>query len=316
MISFRYHIVSIVSVFLALAVGVALGGGPLKGEVDKTLVQQVKTDRQVKADLNAEIASLHSGNDFADSFAKNVAPRLIAGSLTGRPVTLVVLPGAEQSAVTSLTDLIGQAGGSVSGTVQVGDKLLDPANKQLVDELSTQLLDGTTDVSAPSGSGYERMGALLARAIGTDQDAGARVDDASNSIMSGFSTAGLLSVEGDMTKRGSLVMFVSGPGAGDTEEQQAASSIVTAIAKEVDDDTDGVEVAGPIASARGAGLVATVRNDVVAARDVSTVDVLGRAAGQVVAVMALAEQANGKTGHYGAVDAADGPMPGSSTPTD
>ena len=35
-ISFRYHIVSIVSVFLALAVGVALGGGPLKGEVDNT----------------------------------------------------------------------------------------------------------------------------------------------------------------------------------------------------------------------------------------------------------------------------------------
>ena len=40
MISFRYHIVSIVSVFLALAVGIALGGGPLKGEVDNTLVDQ------------------------------------------------------------------------------------------------------------------------------------------------------------------------------------------------------------------------------------------------------------------------------------
>ena len=47
MISFRYHIVSIVSVFLALAVGVALGGGPLKGEVDNTLVSQVQTDRQI-----------------------------------------------------------------------------------------------------------------------------------------------------------------------------------------------------------------------------------------------------------------------------
>ena len=48
-ISFRYHIVSIVSVFLALAVGIALGGGPLKGEVDNTLVDQVKADRQTKA---------------------------------------------------------------------------------------------------------------------------------------------------------------------------------------------------------------------------------------------------------------------------
>ena len=44
MISFRYHIVSIVSVFLALAVGIALGGGPLKGEVDDTLVDQARKD--------------------------------------------------------------------------------------------------------------------------------------------------------------------------------------------------------------------------------------------------------------------------------
>ena len=51
MISFRYHIVTLVSVFLALAVGVALGGGPLKGEVDNTLVEQVKNDREIKAEL-------------------------------------------------------------------------------------------------------------------------------------------------------------------------------------------------------------------------------------------------------------------------
>ena len=30
MIDFRYHLVSLISVFLALAVGIALGAGPLK----------------------------------------------------------------------------------------------------------------------------------------------------------------------------------------------------------------------------------------------------------------------------------------------
>jgi hypothetical protein len=53
-----------------------------------------------------------------------------------------------------------------------------------------------------------------------------------------------------------------------------------------------------------------VRDDVGAARVVSTVDSLGRTAGQVVAVMALAGQAAGQSGQYGAVDAADGAMPG------
>ena len=163
MISFRYHIVSIVSVFLALAVGVALGGGPLKGEVDNTLVEQVEADRRAKADLQAEIASLRSSNQFTDAFATGVAPRLVGG-------------------------------GSVGATVRVGEALVDVGQKQLVDELASQLLEGTPDVAVPEdASGYERLGALLARAVATTEDGGAEVDDASNSIMAGVSTAGLLS---------------------------------------------------------------------------------------------------------------------------
>ena len=63
-------------------------------------------------------------------------------------------------------------------------------------------------------------------------------------------------------------------------------------------------------SAREHGVVRAIRDDVVAARDVSTVDSLGRAAARIVTVMALAGQAQDQTGHFGAVDAADGPMPG------
>ena len=74
MISFRYHIVTLVSVFLALAVGIALGGGPLKGEVDNTLVDQVKADRQTKSQLQADITGLRSGNTFNVVFARTAAP--------------------------------------------------------------------------------------------------------------------------------------------------------------------------------------------------------------------------------------------------
>ncbi len=37
MIDFRYHIVSIVSIFLALAVGIVLGAGPLQNQLGITL---------------------------------------------------------------------------------------------------------------------------------------------------------------------------------------------------------------------------------------------------------------------------------------
>ncbi|HET7387079.1 MAG TPA: copper transporter [Nocardioidaceae bacterium] len=314
MISFRYHIVSIVSVFLALAVGVALGGGPLKGTVDNTLVRQVHHDRTVKKQLQRQINELQGGHAFTDSFAATVAPKLLAHTLSGHVVDMVVLPTASQSDVTSLDQMVSTAGGTVGGTLQVGTGMVDVANKQLVGELGSQLEDGASGVSIPSSaSAYERMGSLIARAIGTDHAGGAAVDSTAQGILAGLSTANLMSAEGDLHRRGDLILFVAGPGSNDKQQQRGRATIVTTLAQAVDADTAGVVVAGPVAAARGDGAVKAVRQSVAAARVVSTVDSLHRTAGQVVTIMALAEQAEGKTGHYGAVDAADGAMPGAAT---
>ena len=317
MINFRYHIVSIVSVFLALAVGVALGGGPLKGQVDNTLVDQVKRDRAAKTALRSQIQALKSGNTFTDQFADTVAPGLIGNSLSGRVVTLVVLPTAQQSDVAALKDLVGVAGGTVGGTLRVGDQLIDAGDKQLVDELGNQLEGRASGVTIPAdASPYERIGALIGRAIGTDYNGGATVDGAATSILAGLSTTSLMSAEGKFDRRGSLVLFVTGPGQGSDESKQGAASIVDTLVEAVDSTNDGAVLAGPIASARAKGEIKAVRDDVTTARDVSTVDSLGRGAGQVVAIMALAGQAAGRTGHYGAVNAADGAMPGAKGATD
>lgn len=317
MINFRYHIVSIVSVFLALAIGVALGGGPLKGEVDNTLVQQVKNDRATKTSLVQQINGLKSGNSFTDEFAKTVAPGLLGNTLQGRAVTMVVLPTAQQSDVAALSDLIGVAGGTVSGTVRIGDQLIDAGNKQLVDELGNQLEGRASGVTIPpDASPYERIGALIGRAIGTDYNGGLPVDGPATSILAGLSTTSLMSTEGKFDRRGGLVLFVTGPGQGTSEEKQGAASIVDTLVTAVDGSTDGAVLAGPVASARADGQIKAVRDDVTASKDVSTVDSLGRTAGQVVTVMALAGQAAGRTGQYGAVDAADGAMPGAQGGTD
>jgi hypothetical protein len=316
-ISFRYHIVSIVSVFLALAVGVALGGGPLKGEVDNTLVSQVQTDRQAKLALQSQITALRSSNTFTDDFAKTVAPGLIGGTLRGRVVTLVALPTATQSDVSGLKDLVGVAGGTVGGTVRIGDQLVDAGDKQLVDELGTQLESRAPDVDiAPDASPYERIGALIARAIGTDVDQGGPVDGPATSILAGLSTTSLMSAEGKLNRRGSLLLFVTGAGQGTRDQRKGASTIVNTLVDAVDQNTDGVVLAGPVASARTGGQVKAVRDDVKVSRDVSTVDSLGRSAGQVVTVMALAGQAAGRAGQYGAVNAADGAMPGAQGATE
>ena len=130
------------------------------------------------------------------------------------------------------------------------------------------------------------------------------------------STTSLMSAEGKLQRRGSLMLFVTGTGQGTPAQKQSASTIVTTLVEAVDQSTDGVVLAGPLASARTGGQVKAVRDDVKVSRDVSTVDSLGRSAGQVVTIMALAGQAAGRTGQYGAVDAADGAMPGAQSATE
>lgn len=315
MISFRYHIVSIVSVFLALAIGVALGGGPLKGTVDNTLVSQVHNDKVVKTQLRAQISLLKDGNAFTDTFAQTVAPKVIGNTLRGRVVDVLVLPTARAEDVSGLTALVRQAGATVGGTLRLGNGIVDVANKQLVDALGSQLQSSAKDISLPgTASPYDRIGALIGRVVGTKSAGGAAVDSESRSILAGLTTANLVSADGPLTRRGSLLLMVGGADAGSKSAQTGANGIVTAIAQALAQQSRGVVVAGPAESARQDGLLAAIRADVGAARAVSTVDSVGRTAGQVVAVMALGQAAVGKIGQWGAVNASNGAMPGAATP--
>jgi hypothetical protein len=203
------------------------------------------------------------------------------------------------------------AGGTVGGTLRVGNKLVDVGDKQLVDELGKQMETRASGVAVPAdASAYDRMGLLIGRAVGAPGPGGGTVDGTSTSVLGALDAASLMSADGKLNRRGDLVLFVTGGGQGGNAEQKGASTIVTTMIRAVDSETAGTVLAGPVASARGNGQVKALRDDVGAARDVSTVDSLGRTAGEVVTVLALAGQASGKTGQYGAVDAADGAMPG------
>lgn len=310
MISFRYHVVSLVAVLLALAVGVLLGSGPLQRE-GTDLQAQVEEAQAASAAYEQQLAERDAALAFDDAFAAVAGPTLVARRLAQRPVTLVLLPGVQDTAVTSVVRLVGAAGGRVTGSVEVEPDLLDVGNRQLVEELARQLERSSPRVQVPAEAGpYEQVGTLLAYAVGSKQQRGAAVDPVGESILSGLSTANLVSTGGSLTRRGSLVLVLAGPPEEDPEQQQATASIVTGLAEALDRGTGGVVVAGPPETAVETGVVGAVRADPGAVRSVSTVDVLDRTAGAVATVLAAAEQAGGRVGHYGAVEAPGGALPG------
>ncbi len=122
MMNFRYHLVSLVAVFLALAVGVVLGAGPLQNAINKTAKfdSSVSSEEQLQAELQAAL----SVSDQAEVFAEAVGEEVLPGALDDAKVALVALPGVLQSDVDMLSTSMQVAGAKVVATVWVTESMV------------------------------------------------------------------------------------------------------------------------------------------------------------------------------------------------
>lgn len=304
----RDRAVSVATVLLALAGGVVLGGGPLQGDEDSGTSHPAATG--ASSTPTAELQTLQRARAYDDAYVRATAPRVIGHGLHGRSVTVVTLPGADPDRVAELSELVTTASGAVTTRAAVDPTLLDVGNRQLVAELARQTQDAARPpVDVPRGTeGYDLAGRLLGHALLTHQDAGAPLDRTGDSVLAGFTTAGLLTTDEPVTRRGSLVLLVAGPPTGTPDQRQGAAAIVASLARGLDASGDGAVLAGPSASGAADGVIGALRATR-GRRDTSTVDALESLAGGVAAVRALADQARGRTGDYGSDAAPDGLLP-------
>jgi len=126
MIDFRYHLVSLVSVFVALAVGIVLGAGPLRNGIADGLKTQVDNVSAQNKTLKDEKATAEKGVTNRDTFVRGVVPALVAQQLAGRSVVVITLPGSDTGAVKPLTQAIEAAGGRTTVQVDVKDSWTSP----------------------------------------------------------------------------------------------------------------------------------------------------------------------------------------------
>ena len=308
MISFRSHVVSLVAVFVALAIGIVLGAGPLQRE--DAAVDSGDSDAQALAAADERITELEQGTSFYDAFARATADPLVDRSLRRRAVTVVTLPGADADQVTRAVALVQRSGGTVAARVELTDKLLDVANRKLVEELTSQLLSSEEQPlpGADEDSGYVRLGQMLAFALVTTDNRGARPANGSESVLASLTTAELATVTGEVQRRGSLVVMVAGEPSGTSDQRRGAGDIVTSLARSLDDASDGVVLLGPMTSGARNGVLGALRAAPSAA-EVSSVDVSDTGAGAILAVLALRAQADGDTLHLGTGSSADGAFP-------
>lgn len=307
MIDFRYHIVSIVAIFFALGAGVVLGAGPLKGTGSEIVASQAERDRQQLADTRQQLVEAKALDKYRDDFVAKVTTGLTDGKLVGRKIAIVTMPNADNDLTNSIQDELEKAGGQVTTKVALDSKLFDPGQRQLVEPLVTQLV--TADVTFPPDSTtYQRAGLILARGIAGKEE-GKSADADSTKIVSGLTGAKLLSLKPSSFKdRASLIVVVAAKPPTPTPDNSTYSDAVDFI-QGLDQGSGGVVVAGTPDTAKDGGLLKALRSDSEASKIVSSVDVADLPSGQMTVVFSLVEQASGKAGQYGAVDAKNGVAP-------
>ncbi|WP_432524915.1 copper transporter [Kineococcus sp. SYSU DK006] len=311
MIDFRYHVVSLVSVFLALAVGIVLGAGPLNEGISTGITDQVRQLTQEKNQLRAERDQALATADAQDSWAEAVTPALVARQLGGRAIALVELPGADSSQVDAAVDVLQQAGASVPVQVTVQDAWTDSAQASTREQVAGRLSGDLASAPAADAGTEVVLAAELARGLVADDLAQAdQPDPGAVAVLTALADAGLVEVEGGTDglsgQRATLALVVGGaPDADATDAQTEGSDAAwVAIAAQLDATGAGAVLAGPPESAADGGPVAALRADADAAADVSTVDDLDASAGRVNAVLALRQQLSGEVGHYGTAGSA------------
>jgi hypothetical protein len=305
-ISFRYHVVTVVAILFALAAGVVLGHG-LAGTPATVTGSGTPTATSTPAPT-VDVARLQQQLANDQGFIKGVASQVVAGSLSGTSVVLVVAPGADSGIVAGISDLLTKSGAAVTGRVDLGQDAVDPSSRQLVDELTTQLVKSTKGARVDKSlSTYERFGAVLGIAIAAPQAAGVPAPASSQSLLSGLSAGHLATSKETLARNAGLVLLIAPSGS--ATDTAATGTILASMARGLAGEATAVMVVAGLADGQPAAAIEAVRSDAQATSLVATEDTGDQASGQVAAILGLAAAARGTVGQYGTGDSAASIVP-------
>jgi hypothetical protein len=123
-ISLRYHIVSLVAVFLALALGIVVGSTVLQeGTVSvlRATSERVRKESDENSRRNVELAKQ---NGDLQRFGASVLPQLVQDRLKGRSVVLVDTDKVDSGLRDGVRKVLEDAGAEVDGQITFADDRL------------------------------------------------------------------------------------------------------------------------------------------------------------------------------------------------
>ncbi len=309
MIDFRYHLVSIVAVFLALAIGIVLGSTELQGNtIDVLKSTSTSLNNQLNA-VRTERDGYQQQTSADQQFLTAAEPKLLDRALDGDRIVLITEPGAPGSVINGIKQAAGYAGATVTGVVALQPKFndLSGANQSSLSVINQDLAstDGTTLASPADQQTADQQQAaqLIATAIlgqtatgtaGTASTTGTGVRSAADAqtLLAAYEQAGYLTVS-DATVRATLAVIIA-------PQTAPADQVLLAIAPQFQEASDATIVVGSAAGSSPPGSAISVLRSSSVSSKVSSVDNADGLLGQISSIWALESlKAGGKANSYG-----------------
>ncbi|WP_159449403.1 copper transporter [Demequina sp. NBRC 110051] len=298
---FRYHVVSLTAVFLALAIGVVLGSGPMRTALVGEQDERIATLEEDLAAADDEIAGQRDEALAGEQYADETAAGLLPGALEGTSVAVISVGEPAEADVAALGERLVQSGAAVAGQVTLGEAWTDPAQaafrNSLASTLAPNLVGVDTDAAPNIVLGHALAQALMpgaGPAADDDGDAGERAGLLLELLTESEMISG--SVTGDVTG----VVMAAGTGADDVEDRTTASVAYADVAGVLADYAQGVAVASGVD--HEGDVPSAVRNSPTASALVTTVVTGLDYYGRITTPLALAQNIAGEVATYGPGD--------------
>lgn len=145
MIDFRYHLVSLMAVLVALTMGVVLGAGPLQGKISDTLSGRVEALSRQQAELRQVNEDLVKQANSASEYIGVLGRKVTPGQLTGKKIAVVRMPGVSDEAFNGINEQLKIAAGTIVNSVTIKDSWFSEELLSYRDTLASTLAGKLAD---------------------------------------------------------------------------------------------------------------------------------------------------------------------------
>jgi len=329
MINFRFHLVSLIAVFLALALGIVVGSTVIDRAIVDGLKAQIDRVERNAEEQHRENERLEGEMHEVRTFAEAEIPFALEGRLTSDvpvPVVIVALRGASEDDTHAVVEAVRQAGAVAPAVLWLepawaADDLDERTRLRSIVGLPRADVDDLRRVALEQLAARVAAGEFVVAVPPQEPPpADAPPADALPDPLVTLVDAGLVTVDRAGGADFDLAAY-PGPGArvavvADADGEAVDDLFPAAVRAMADASllTLGAELAADPSGKKRGTVAESVRSSDDLKDRVSTVDHASEASGRLAVVLALADLGRGQRGHYGTASGASALIPGPSGP--